>query len=109
MDVHNSNTIIKFVDNPTLVGLITNDDETAFRAEGNNNNFSLNVNKTKELIVDYRKQRVEHVPIHIDGSVVERVKSFKFLDVHITKTLSWSTHSNTVVKRAGQCLSPSVG
>jgi hypothetical protein len=38
------------------------------------NNFSLNVNKTKEMIVDFRKQR-EHPPIHIDGRVVEKVKS----------------------------------
>ena len=30
------------------------------------NNLSLNVSKTKELIVDYRKRRAEHAPIHID-------------------------------------------
>ena len=39
----------------------------------------------KELIVDYRKQRVEHASIHIDVAVVERVESFKFLGVHISK------------------------
>jgi hypothetical protein len=32
--------------------------------------------------VDYRKWRAEHTPIHIDGAVVERVKSFKLLGVH---------------------------
>ena len=31
-----------------------------------NNNLSLNVIKTKEMIVD-RKRRTEHVPILIDG------------------------------------------
>ncbi|XP_064858384.1 protein shisa-6-like [Oncorhynchus nerka] len=45
-----------------------------------------------------------HAPIHIDGAVVELVESFKFLGLHITKDLSWSTHTNTVVKRARQCL-----
>jgi hypothetical protein len=35
------------------------------------------------LIVDYRRQQREHVPIHIDRAAVERVKSFKFLgDAH---------------------------
>jgi hypothetical protein len=53
------------------------------------NNLSLNVNKIKELIVDYRKPRAEH----IDGAVVERVESLKFLGVHINKELSWSTHT----------------
>jgi hypothetical protein len=30
------------------------------------NNLSINVNKTKEQIVDFRKQQREHAPIHID-------------------------------------------
>ena len=30
-----------------------------------NNNLSLNVTKTKEMIVDYRKRRAEHAPILI--------------------------------------------
>ena len=30
---HNSNTIIKFTDDTTVVGLITNNDETAYREE----------------------------------------------------------------------------
>ena len=46
--------------------------------------------------MDHRKWRAEHAPIHIDGAVVERVKSFKFLCVHITKDLSWSeTHQHS--------------
>jgi hypothetical protein len=35
---------------------------------------------------------------------VEWVESFKFLDVHINKELSWSKHTKTVVKRAQQNL-----
>ena len=57
------------------------------------NNLSLNVSKTKELIVDYSKRRAEQAPINIDGAVVERVKSFKFLGVQITNELSWSKDS----------------
>jgi hypothetical protein len=62
-------------------------------------NLSLNINMTKELIVDYRKWRGEHTPIHIDGAVVEQVESFKFLGVHIIKELSWSTHIKTIMAR----------
>ena len=54
------------------------------------------------MIVDYRKQNAKLAPIHIDRAVVEQVESFKFLIVHISKELSWSTHTNTVVKRAQQ-------
>ena len=46
------------------------------------NNLSLNVGKTKELIVDYRKRRAEQASINIGRPVVERGESFKFLGVH---------------------------
>jgi hypothetical protein len=36
------------------------------------------------MIVDFRKQQREHPPIHIDGTAVEKVESFKFLGIHIT-------------------------
>jgi hypothetical protein len=35
---------------------------------------------------------------------VEKVESFKFLGVHITDKLKWSTHTDNVVKKAQQCL-----
>ena len=35
------------------------------------NNLSLNVIKTKEMIVDYRKRRTENSPILINWAVVE--------------------------------------
>ena len=78
-----------------MVGLITNNDETAYREEVRDlavwcqdNNLSLNVSKTKELIVEYRKRRAEQAPINIEGSVVERVESFNFLGLLITNKLS---------------------
>jgi hypothetical protein len=99
---HNFNNIIKFVDYTTVGGLITNNDETVYREEVRdlagwcqNNNLSLNVTKTKEMIVDYRKRRSEHAPIVIDRAVVEQVESFKFLGVHINNKLEWSKHTTT--------------
>ena len=59
------------------------------------------------MIVDYRKRSTKHVPILIDGAVVEQVESFKFLGVHINNKLDWSKHTKTVVKRAQQTYSPS--
>ena len=89
---HDSNTIIKFADDTTVVGLITDNDETAYWEEIRDlavwckgNNLSLNVIKTKEMIVDYMKRRTEHTLILINGAVVEWVESLKFLGVHITK------------------------
>ena len=78
----------------TLVGLITDNDETVYREEVRDlamwcqdNNLSLSF-KTKGMIVDYRKKRTEHAPILIDGAAVEQVEIFKSLDVHITNKLT---------------------
>ncbi len=91
---HSSNVIVKF-DDTMVIGLITNNDETAYREEVSTltkwcqeNHLSLNIDKTKELVVDFRRQSREHTPITIDKTPVERVSSFKFLGVHITEDLT---------------------
>ena len=59
--MHNSDSIIKFADDTRVVGLIAY--REVVRALGvwcQENNLSLNVSKTKEMIVDYRKQQREH-------------------------------------------------
>ncbi len=108
---HSSNIIVKFADDKTVIGLITDNDETAYREEVSTltkwcqeNHLSLNIDKTKELVVDYRRQSREHTPITIDKTPMERVNSFKFLCVHITKDLTWSAHTDAVLKKAHQCL-----
>ncbi|KAI5618092.1 gastrula zinc finger protein XlCGF28.1-like [Silurus asotus] len=108
----NSTTIIKFADDTVVVGLISNNDETAYLQEVKNlerwcqeNNLLLNVSKTKELIVDFStKQERSYQPLNICGTPVERVDSFRYLGVHITQDLSWSCHINTLVKKARQRL-----
>ncbi len=68
------------------------------------NHLSLNIDKTKELVVDFRRQSREHTPITIDKTPVERVNSFKFLGVHITEDLTWSAHTDAMLKKSHQCL-----
>ncbi len=70
-----------------------------------NNCLSLNVSKTKELIVDLRKrQQRSYTPLMISGTPVERVSSFKYLGVNISEDLTWTTHIQTQVKKARQRL-----
>lgn len=51
------------------MGLITNDDDTAYRDEVqrlsewfNYNNLTLNAKKTKEVVMDFRKTRIDPLP-----------------------------------------------
>ncbi|KAK1804795.1 hypothetical protein P4O66_003640 [Electrophorus voltai] len=93
--MHSSNHIIKFADDTTVVGLINKDNESAYR-EGVRelvswckvNNLYLNVDKTKEMVVDLRRARRDHSPLAINGSSVEIVKNIKFLGVHLVENLT---------------------
>ncbi|KAK0148821.1 putative RNA-directed DNA polymerase from transposon BS [Merluccius polli] len=94
----------------TVVGLISNNNDT-YREEVEqlagwckDNNLLLNVTKTKEVVVDYRKTKAEHPPLSINGDMVEQVTGTKFLGVHISNNLSWSTNINSITKRAQQRL-----
>ncbi|KAG5264795.1 hypothetical protein AALO_G00258100 [Alosa alosa] len=104
---YSNNHIVKFADDTTLVGLITKGDETQYRLEVNllttwcrDNNLLLNVSKTKEIVVDFRGGHTQHLPLTIDGAVVERVSSTKFLGVHISEDLSWTTNTASLAKKA---------
>ncbi|KAI4886750.1 hypothetical protein NFI96_004619 [Prochilodus magdalenae] len=77
---YSSNTIIKFADDTTIIGNITKDDEGPYREEVKL--LSLNVSKTKELIIDFRKGGRTHIPLNTGGTLVERVSSFNFIGVH---------------------------
>ncbi len=108
---HSSTSIVKFADDTVVLGLINNDDEAAYLDEVErltswcqDNCLSLNVSKTKELIVDFRKrQQQPYTPLMISGTPVERVSSFKYLGVNISEDLTWTTHIQTQVKPGKDC------
>ncbi|KAM3864829.1 uncharacterized protein ACN63O_010524 [Diretmus argenteus] len=108
---HVSNSIIKFADDTTMVGLISGGDESAYRDEvehllvrSTENNLSLNSKKTREIIVDFRRKKTAIQPLVVNGDCVERVSNFKFLGVHLDEDLSWSTNTTATIKTAHQRL-----
>ena len=77
---------IKYADDTTLIGLISNNNESAYRREVAHleswcavSNLELNVNKTVEMIVDFRKKVQTYPPLVINNSSVTVVEHFKFL------------------------------
>ena len=82
---YDSNIIIKFADDTTVIGLISDDDESAYRDDVNHlvrwcasNDLVLNVSKTKEIVVDFRKSKSVPSTLIVNNSEVEIVDSFKF-------------------------------
>ncbi len=109
---HSSTSIVKFADDTVVLSLISNNDETTYLDELERLTswcqdycLSLNVSKTKELIVDFRKrQQRPYTSLMISGTPVERVSSFKYLGVNISEDLTWTAHIQTQVKKARQRL-----
>ncbi len=55
--------------------------------------------------MDFRRRNsTDHPPLTIDSSTVERVSSTKFLGVHITEDLTWTTNTMSLSKKAQQRL-----
>lgn len=107
-----SNLIFKFADDTTVLVLITNNDETAYRKEVEHlatwckeHNLVLNNKKTKEVIVDFRiKGQLNHIALFIGSDKVQRVPSFKFLGLTVTEDLSWGINTTSAVGKAQQHL-----
>ncbi len=54
------------------------------------------------FVMDFRRKSVDHPPLTIDSSAVERVSSTKFLGVHITEDITWTTNTMPISKKGQQ-------
>ncbi len=110
---HSSSSIVKFADDTVVLGLINNEDEAAYLDEVErltswcqDNCLSLNVSKTKELIVDFRKrQQRPYTNLKISGTPVERVSSFKLRVVRLAERISGSALPSLQVIYLKRCKS----
>ena len=101
---------VKFADDTTVAGFILNDDERQYFEEVNSlthwckeNNLDLNIPKTNEMIIDFRKNKTSTpTPLMIDNKQVEQVSIFKLLGTSLNDTMTWSTHCNIILGKARQ-------
>ncbi|KAK3562131.1 hypothetical protein QTP86_030129 [Hemibagrus guttatus] len=92
--------LLKFADNTTVIGLLQDGDESAYRQEieqlaawCSRNNLELNTLKTVEMIVDFRRNTPALPPLTIMNSTVPTVESFRFLGTTISQDhLSGHSH-----------------
>ena len=110
INTHNTK-LIKFADDSTIQGLIKNSNEQSyfdfvqyFCNWCDEHYLLLNVKKTKEVIFDFRRNKVPIVPITIKGDVVEIVDSYKYLGITIDNKLDWDLHASNVHSKMSQRL-----
>ncbi len=102
--------LLKFVDDTTVIGLIQDGDESAYKQKVKElavwcslNNLELNTLKTVEMIVDFRRTPPPPPPplplLTIMNSSVTAVESFRFLGTTISQDLKWDNHTESIVKK----------
>jgi hypothetical protein len=111
VSIQNSVLVVKFSDDTTVSGLISDADESAYRSEVGRlvdwcdaNNLVLNISKTKELVVDFRSKKTPIQPLVINDQEVEIVESFRFLGSIISCSLKWEDNVIAIRKKAQQRL-----
>ena len=66
--------------------------------------YNINVSKTKELVIDFRKQCPPLPPTTIDGQLVETVEEYKYLGTIIDNKLCFNSQTDAVCAKAHQRL-----
>ena len=105
--MHPDNSLDKYADDtyliiPSVNSSIILEEMDHISKWAKNNNLTLNINKTMEMIV--RKPRAKNLPIppEIDG--IKRVKTMKVLGVFIQDNLSFGEHVDHLVAQGAQTL-----
>ncbi|XP_061136962.1 uncharacterized protein LOC133155558 isoform X6 [Syngnathus typhle] len=98
-------------DDTTLIGLIQDGDETAYRQEVerlvhwcSQNHLELNPLKTVEMTVDFRRDPSTLLPLTIRSNTILSTDTFKVLGTTISRDLKWTGHIDSVRKKAQQRL-----
>ena len=63
-----------------------------------NNQLILNINKTKEVKVDFRRTRSKLNTVSVQGEEVEVVWEYRYLVVHLDNRLDWKCNPEAVYK-----------
>ncbi|KAI4891855.1 hypothetical protein NFI96_000197 [Prochilodus magdalenae] len=97
----------KFSDDTAIVGCVRNGQEREYRSLVEDfvewcttNHLKLNITKTKEMCIDFRRSRPSQQPISIKGVDVEVVRSYRYLGVHLDERLDWSVNTDSIYKKA---------
>jgi gmma-aminobutyric acid receptor subunit gamma len=96
----------KFSDDSAVVGCIGDGGEGEYRTlvDGfvewsEQNHLRLNISKTREMVIDFRRKKIPSRPLKVKGEVVEEVEDYKYLGVVIGNRLDWASNTDAVCKK----------
>ena len=103
---HESSHLQKFSDDTAIVGRLEGGREDEYRYLVGSfvkwcgvNHLQLNVAKTREMVVDFRRNRPPPSLVCIGGTDIDIVDSYKYLAVVLDNKLEWTTNTEAVYKK----------
>ena len=99
----------KFSDDTAIIGCVSEGNDCEYRKVimdfvywCEQNHLQLNASKTKEMVIDFHR-KPSHTPLlNIQGLDIERVRTYKYLGVHLNNRLDWTDNTDSLYKK-GQC------
>lgn len=90
---YDTNSIVKFVEDKVVVGLISQNAEWGGKPSNMVSGKSLLPKHWQEMVIHFKRAKGSHTPLQIFGSPVERVSCFKYSGVKSLRTspdhLTW--------------------
>ena len=106
---HKDVNVIKYAEDTLIMGQIYDDDDIQYVTAINyiiewccENQLHLNERKTKELIIDFRKNKNPYQNVKINHSHVEVVSNFKYLGLTIDNKLSFDIQAQNIIRKIAQ-------
>ena len=102
--------LIKFADDSVIVGLCNNDtSENDYREQivyfdtwCDQHHLALNVKKTKEMVIDFRRIKNALSPLSIKNENVDTIDCYTYLGINIDDKLNWSKHTTVTSNKLSQ-------
>ncbi|KAI3374574.1 hypothetical protein L3Q82_021149 [Scortum barcoo] len=97
----------KFSDDTAIVGCVSEGNDCEYRKVIMDfvewcelNHLQVNASKTKEMVIDFsRKPSSDIAPVNIQGLDIERVRTYKYLGVHLNNKLDWTDNTDSLYKK----------
>ena len=64
----------------------------------------LNYKKCKEMLIDFRRNKTLIPAIEVEGTTIQRVRSYKLLGLWLDDDLKWATNTEKITKKAAKRL-----
>lgn len=106
--MHQDRYILKFADDSVIVSLLSGDEQdhgpvlSDFVKWCDDSSLHLNVSKTKDMVIDFRKAPPPPTTTIIKGTNIELVENYKYLGVIIDKKLCFEPWTDHLTKKVQQ-------